>query len=301
MTPPCPTRPPQFSSDSVDHLLTAGAAAAAPWQLCFSADPGAHSLALLFNSVRLPAGASLRFCPAAPFTASCTELGAGGLLAWVPGSTAILSFSPGICGAAGAAAELAAVLQGVQPLPGQPRASATAAAQRKAASADRQAALQQALSDVQDTSNTACPYLDIACAGSEWREPAAAVVLLLLASPKGRYCPFWLVGADGRACRCVRAEQRSAVVAPLFKLIKPPHGLLPHHALQALGSAQASGQLGMGAQSRAHQSACWVLAPCWLPEFSMPLSTSCPRCGSQHRTPGRQCCIHPECKPLPRF
>ncbi|PRW50891.1 T9SS C-terminal target domain-containing [Chlorella sorokiniana] len=156
-----------------------------PRQLCFTVQPDAPSLTLLFNRVRLPEGASLRVCPAAPSTASCAELGAGRLLVSVLGSTAIVSFTPGASEAEDAVAELSAVLQGVRPLPSLLATTAAGAAQRKAVSADRATALEQALSGVLGTSNVACPYLDIACAGSEWQQFAAAVVLLLLASPKG--------------------------------------------------------------------------------------------------------------------
>ena len=207
-TGPWPHCRPQFSAAPV-NLLSAGAAAA-PWQLCFEAPPDAHSLMLLFNLLDLPEGASLRVCPAPPLTtARCVDLGAGRLLAAVPGSTATLSFTPGSANSSAAVAELGAVLQGVQPLPGQPATSAAEAAQRKAVSAEAAAALEQALSNVLGTSNIGCPYLDVACAGSEWQQPAGAVMLLLLASPKGGLSQAALPGlwVLGLSCTPVAPER----------------------------------------------------------------------------------------------
>ena len=234
MRPPLPSPAAPAAQFSAIDLLAGHATAAAEWQLCLAAEPSAHSLTLLFRRLRLPAGASLRICPGAPFgTTSCTQLGAGaaGWMATVPGSVALLSLTGGT---AAAALELGAVLQGVQPLPWQLGAAGAAAARKAGPAANRTAALEAALEGVEGTSNSACPYLDVACGGREWQAPASAVVLLLLASPAGgpgagRAGGCWVLGASAPLPPQCSAALPACLLAPLCR------SQVLHRQVQAMG------------------------------------------------------------------
>lgn len=73
-----------------------------------------------------------------------------------------------------------------------------------------EAALEAVLAQVRGTSDATCPYTDVACAGTGWRDAADAVVLLMLASRSGgRFCTGAACLAGGSRAGCHAAPKRA--------------------------------------------------------------------------------------------